>query len=279
MPGMLAPARSDAPDMNQVVGTHDLLLLTLDTLRYDVAQQEWESGRLPTFSQVLPRGWERRHAPGNFTYASHQAMFAGFFPTPLTPGPHRRLLALAFEGSESIGPETCVLEAPNIVRGLEDVGYHTICIGGVGFFNKQNPLGSVLPDLFQDSHWTPDLGVTHPDSTENQVRLACALLKGFPAEQRVFLFINISALHQPNCHYLGESSDSRETQAAALRYVDGQLSPLLEAMSQRGPLFGIACSDHGTAYGEGGYVGHRVSHPVVWEVPYGEWKWEQGAWS
>jgi hypothetical protein len=32
----------------------------------------------------------------------------------------------------------------------------------------------------------------------------------------------------------------------------------------------IICSDHGTAYGEDGYWGHRVSHPVVWDVPYAE---------
>ena len=30
------------------------------------------------------------------------------------------------------------------------------------------------------------------------------------------------------------------------------------------------CSDHGTAYGEEGYYGHRVAHPVVWTVPYAE---------
>ena len=30
------------------------------------------------------------------------------------------------------------------------------------------------------------------------------------------------------------------------------------------------CSDHGTAYGEDGYWGHRLSHPVVWTVPYAE---------
>jgi hypothetical protein len=30
------------------------------------------------------------------------------------------------------------------------------------------------------------------------------------------------------------------------------------------------CSDHGTAYGEDGYRGHRLGHPVVWDVPYAE---------
>ena len=33
---------------------------------------------------------------------------------------------------------------------------------------------------------------------------------------------------------------------------------------------GIVCSDRGTGYGADGYCGHRVSHPVVWNVPYAE---------
>jgi hypothetical protein len=41
-------------------------------------------------------------------------------------------------------------------------------------------------------------------------------------------------------------------------------------MQRRCPTLVILCSDHGTAYGEDGYFGHRVSHPVVWTVPYAE---------
>ncbi len=32
--------------------------------------------------------------------------------------------------------------------------------------------------------------------------------------------------------------------------------------------FIILSSDHGTAYGEDGYEGHRLSHEVVWNVPF-----------
>ncbi|KOG89834.1 metalloenzyme domain-containing protein, partial [Streptomyces varsoviensis] len=80
------------PDMNEVVGSDDLLFVTLDTLRYDVAAELAAAGRIPHLARHLPGGrWEERHAPGNFTYASHQAMFAGFLPTPAAPGPHERL--------------------------------------------------------------------------------------------------------------------------------------------------------------------------------------------
>ncbi len=122
-----------------------------------------------------------------------------------------------------------------------------------------------------ESHWNPSLGVTEPASTEHQVRLAVEILEQMPRLQRVFLFINISALHQPNYFYLpGAQTDSLASHAAALEYVDSQLPPLFEALQRRAPTLAILCSDHGTAYGEDGFVGHRLAHSVVWTVPYAE---------
>jgi hypothetical protein len=257
---------------NELVGTHDILFVTLDTLRYDVARDALRRGRTPNLAAVLPGGrWEERHSPGNFTYAAHQAFFAGFLPTPARPGKHPRLFAVRFPGSETATDETCVFDAPDIVTGLAGRGYHTVCVGGVGFFNKQSPLGRVLPGLFAESHWGPDLGVTDPRSTENQVALAEDLLGRLPRGRRVFLFVNVSAIHQPNCIFVeGATADTPATHAAALAYVDRHLPRLFAAVRRRGPALCVLCSDHGTAYGEDGYRGHRAGHPVVWTVPYAE---------
>ncbi len=259
-------------DANQFVGTHDVLMVTLDTLRFDVAQSALRQGMTPHLARLLPGGeWETRHSPGNFTYAAHQAFFAGFLPTPATPGPHHRLFAARFPGSETTSRETCTFDAPEMVTGLCNRGYHTVCIGGVGFFNKLSPLGRVLPGLFAESHWDETLGVTDRNSTENQVRLAEDVIGHVPPQRRLFLFLNVSALHQPNCIYLdGATTDSPESQAAALSYVDRHLPRLFAAMTSRAPVLCLIFSDHGTAYGEDGYWGHRVSHPVVWTVPYAE---------
>lgn len=257
-------------NMNAIVGSHDVLFLVLDTLRHDIAVEEWRAGRTPNLARVLPAtGWEERHSPGSFTFAAHQAFFAGFLPTPARPGRHPRPFSIRFGGSETTTGDTCVFDAPDLVHGFSSRGYRTICIGGVGFFNPENPLGRVLPAYFDEAHWSPEMGVTDPRSTEHQVRLACERLAA--VKERVFLFINVSALHQPNRHYLpGASDDSKASHAAALRYVDAQLPPLFEALRRRGPAFAILCSDHGTCYGEDGYVGHRLAHPVVWTVPYAE---------
>jgi hypothetical protein len=259
-------------DAAACVGSHDILLLTLDTLRYDVAERALAEQRTPFLASMLPNArWQRRHSPGSFTFAAHQAFFAGFLPTPAEPGPHERLFALAFPGSETTGPRTAVFDAPNIVAGLRGRGYHTLCVGGVGFFNELTPLGRVLPELFDEHRWTPEFGVTDPDSTRNQVGWALEGIAALPTTRRVFCFVNVSALHQPNRHYLpGREHDDPDTMLAALAYVDGQLPPLFAGLRRRAPLLAIVCSDHGTAYGEDGYVGHRLAHPVVWDVPYAE---------
>ncbi|KND33677.1 STM4013/SEN3800 family hydrolase [Streptomyces acidiscabies] len=267
--------------MARIVGSHDLLLVTLDTLRYDVAVELAAEGRIPNLARHLPDGrWEERHAPGSFTYASHQAIFAGFLPTPATPGPHPRLFAARFAGSETTADGTFVYDTPDLVSGLAQEGYRTVCIGGVGFFNRQGPLGTVLPGLFQEAHWEPEFGVTSPHSFENQVARAEQVVAELPQDQRLFLFVNVSALHQPNWFHLPgatrEAGDTRATHAAALEYVDRHIGRLFAAASSRRPCFTIVCSDHGTAYGDDGYTGHRLGHPSVWTVPYTQFVLNQG---
>ena len=260
-----------ALDMNEVVGSHDIVWMTLDTLRFDVAASALDKGRLPTLEPLLgPGGWHERHTSGTFTYAAHHAFFAGYLPAPPGP-PQPRLFASRFQGSETTADTTFVFDAPHVPGGLQAAGYRTICIGGVGFFNKETPLGRVFPDMFMESHWSPDLGVTDPRSTERQIALAVRRLGDIPPAQRVFLFINVSALHQPNCIFSpGAGHDSAATMEDALAYVDSQLSPLFRALQRRAPAFCMLTSDHGTAYGEDGAHGHRIAHPVVWTVPYAE---------
>ena len=264
-------------DMNAIVGTHDLLLVTLDTLRYDVAAELVAAGRTPNLARALPGGvWERRHTPASFTYAAHQAFFAGFLPTPTSPGPHPRLFAATFPGSESTVDGTWVFDGPDLVTGLAVAGYHTVCVGGVGFFNKLSPLGRVLPGLFAESHWSAELGVTNPRSFEAQLDVVA----GLEASGPVFLFVNVSALHQPNrCYLPGAECDTVESHAAALEYVDRHIPRLFRLATGRGrPCFAIICSDHGTAYGEDGHTGHRVAQEAVWTVPYAEFILHPGQW-
>lgn len=74
--------------MKSYVGHHDIVMITLDTLRYDVAQKAWSDGELTGLNPYLGiHGWEKRHTPASFTFAAHQAFFSGFLPTPLDEPP------------------------------------------------------------------------------------------------------------------------------------------------------------------------------------------------
>ncbi len=264
-------------NVNSLIGTHDVLLVTLDTLCATTWRGTRAGGRsdVPNLAAILLR----RRAVGR------SGTRPGASPTPpimrSSPASCPRLpesgsrSGRSPRGSREARPSAkghASWTPPKSSPACRDGGYHTACdIGGVGFFNKRSPLGSVLPALFAESHWSPELGVTDPRSTENQVALAASILGGLPSDRRAFLFLNVSAVHQPNCYYLeGAREDSIASHVAALAYVDRHLPTLFEAIRRRGPAFAILCSDHGTAYGEDGYRGHRLAHPVVWTVPYAE---------
>ncbi|MDH6307045.1 arylsulfatase A-like enzyme [Parabacteroides sp. PF5-5] len=259
-------------DMQEVVGKRDILMLCLDTLRYDVAVEEEKSGGTPILSHYGGK-WEKRHAPGNFTYPSHFAIFAGFFPSPADPHDFKEREWLFYPkrvGTSSIAPQgSYEFTKATFVESLFDEGYETICIGGVRFFSKLNDIGKVFPGYFHKSYWKPAFGCPEKDSATSQIDFALKKLNEYPIEKKIFLYINFSAIHYPNYHYIkGKTEDDLETHAAALRYVDSQLPRLFDAFGKRGEPLVIAFSDHGTCYGEDGFFRHCVSHDVVYTVPY-----------
>ncbi|MCT4583593.1 MAG: STM4013/SEN3800 family hydrolase [Peptostreptococcaceae bacterium] len=274
-------------NMNEIVGNCDILFLSLDTLRYDVAKQEYELGNLKNLGK--DGAFEKRHSPGNFTYSSHHSFFAGFLPTKLDYEPlnKRKWLFLNKKtGLNTLSKKNAFLfEGSNFIEGLNKVGYETICIGGVVFFSKQEGLYNVFPSMFEQSFWNPKFGVTNKESTKYQVKKAIKVMEELDDNKRVFLFLNISAIHGPNYYYLDEYKNNEksynpsknilaskldcvESQSAALRYVDKELEILFDYMKNRNKTFCIALSDHGTCYGEEGYYGHNISNEIVYNVPY-----------
>ena len=260
-------------DMNEIVGTKDILFLCFDTLRYDVALSVQENGESPNINQKS--SWTKAHASGNFTYPSHHAMFAGYLPIPYEASSLFENGKLFFPSSTGMGrntpPNSFAFEGATFVEGLFKVGYETICIGGVAFFDKRSEIGSVFPSMFSKSYWNPSFACPVKKSTENQINFAVKKLSAYPDEKRVFMYMNISAIHYPNYFYIdGERNDSVKTHAAALKYVDSCLPLLFDAFEKRGGCFVIACSDHGSCYGEDGKQFHGFNHEIVNTVPYME---------
>ena len=264
--------RESSVDMNQVVGKKDILFVCLDTLRYDAAKEEELAGKTPMLNQYGP--WERRQAPGNFTWPSHHAMFAGFLPSPYEAKNMMDQELLFFPKQIGMGKKTPEgaygFSGATIMEGLAQDRYETWCVGGVSFFDKRSDLGKVFPGFFQKSFWNPSFGCGVKDSAKNQVDFVLKKMENVSKSQRIFLYLNVDAIHYPNYFYLeGASHDSLKSHKAALRYVDRELGRLFEEWKvKRGGAFVICCSDHGTCYGEDGCQFHGINHLKVTEIPY-----------
>lgn len=260
-------------DAAELIGSGTgILLVTLDSLRYDVARAAYREELTPRLAALLPEGgWERRQTPGTFTLPAHMAFFSGFLPKLPTPGPPPRLWECRPPAFKTVPPQTFVFDAPNVLAGLRQHGYRTVCVGGVTYFSRQTPLGGVLPDLFDEDHWRPEFGSPEPESTRHQVEQVLSIEAAHAGRQPLFLFLNVSATHVPHGHYLGESTDTAASQKAALAYVDEHLAQLITTLTAGRRWLVILCADHGDAYGEDGYRGRGIAHPVVMNVPFAAW--------
>lgn len=256
-----------AVDLKGGFGRRDLVLVTIDALRYDVAAACLAQGRTPTLAGLVG-AWQRRYSPATFTLPAHEAIFAGFFPTPAQGA---RPVAMRFSGSRSVGRETLVLDAPCLVRGYRDAGYQTVCIGGTSFFDPSQPIGAALTARFEQVVFSREMGVASPRSPQVQLRAAAERLSACAPDRPALLFVNLSATHPPTRPFLrGARAESTETQAAALVAIDRHLPILLAAIHRRGGCSLVLGADHGTCFGEHGVFGHRAPFPEVWEVPWAE---------
>ena len=264
--------RTPSIDMNRVVGQMDILFVCLDTLRYDAAVKEQEQGTTPVLNRYGP--WKKCQAPGNFTWPSHHSMFAGFLPADHEAKNLADREMLFFPRQIGMGrktpPGAYGFSGGTIMEGLEKEGYDTWCVGGVSFFDKRSDLGKVFPGYFRKSYWNPSFGCGVRDSTKNQVDFILRKLGAADPDQRIFMYLNVDAIHYPNSFYLeGHSHDDLDSHKAALRYADKELGRLFDHWKEkRGGAFVICCSDHGTCYGEDGCQFHGIDHPAVNTVPY-----------
>jgi hypothetical protein len=245
-----------------------ILFVTLDSLRYDTARAALDAGLTPHLANLLPDGgWERRQTPGSFTLPAHIAFFSGFLPKLPQPEQPPRLWECRPPAFKTVPEETFVFDAPNLIQGLSQHGYRSICIGGVTYFSRETPLGSVLPDLFHEDHWRPEFCSPEPDSTRHQVDHALEVADRHDGRP-LYLFVNISATHVPHGHYLDSSQDTSASQRAALAYADPHLGRLITTLTAKRHWLIILCADHGDAFGEDGYHGRGIAHPVVMNVPF-----------
>ncbi len=258
-----------------IIHPDSILMITLDSCRYD------------TFEQVQPPNMlkvgalHRAYAPGNFTYASHAAMFMGF--TPGDPSQQRavinpkygKLFRMAEAGLTKTGDGLLLQEGRNIVDGLNRAGWQTYGTAVMGWFNPASETGRVLTEDFNQFYYPGQ----NSWRLEAQLQWVTQRLEE-SAGQPVFVFINIGETHVPY-YYPGapwspadnpcvpfsdqnDADECRKRQQACLRYIDGQLADLLNAFAGSTTLI---CADHGDCWGEDGLWEHGIYHEKVLEVP------------
>jgi hypothetical protein len=248
-----------------------IAIITLDALRFDTALE----AKTPNIEKLMqkyqrdPKGWVKVGAQGTYTMTAHLSMFhAGIFPCvneeTALPLYNRRKLSL-FKATLSWTRSNNALyptpEADNIVRGFQILGYRTLGIGGVHWFDSGfQTSGNLWSRYFEEFYWRPQFGEDTPNSFELQIELAQRVLSRHD-RRPLFFFLNVSATHSP---YRG-LEPSIASQAKCLEYVDGHLPSLLSYLPQ--PLHLILLSDHGDCFGEDGFWGHGFYHPRIMEIP------------
>jgi len=255
------------------VSAGSVLLITLDSCRYDT----YLRAATPNLDAVGPV--QRAMAPGNFTFASHLAIFAGFTPgdatrcEPYVNPKYAKIFRLCEGGIAGKAEEVFLLQGENIVQGFRRRGYRTIGTGAVGWFNPATETARPLIKDFDEFHY-PGCNWGAPQQLQwLSDRLATA-------SQPVFVFLNLGETHVPY-YFQGAAWSSEDNpcvpfsdrndaatcasrQQAALEYLDRSLAPLLDAFAEATT---FVCADHGDCWGEDGLWEHGISHPKVLEVP------------
>jgi hypothetical protein len=250
------------------------LFVTLDSCRYDT----FASASTPSFDRIGPT--HRAMAPGNYTYASHAAMFVGFTPgissvkEPFLNPKFGRIFKMAYPPPLHTRRDFVALQGANIVDGFVRLGYETIGTGAVGWFDPAAPTSSVLTRSFGRYFYPGD-----PWSLRRQVSFVKKALDDV-GPRPVFVFINVGETHVPYFHLgapwspkenpcvpfseTNDANECRRRQTACLEWVDNELGQLIECFAGANTL---VCGDHGDAWGEDGVWEHGIHHDKVLEVP------------
>ncbi len=283
-------------------GARDVVLVTLDSCRYDTAQL----ASTPSLDRLGPL--LRAETSGTFTLPAHAAIFGGHLPVVqdgchLLDGADYLSVWRPAAARSRVSVAAVVFDGMTLMHHYRSLGYDVLGAGGVTFFDPAEP-GNWLPTLFDKFHYygRPNRG-SSPGSRvcdrTSALTLAHAesLAASCMASRRFFLFVNCPSTHVPYTtpssplttestrllEHLYELHDSKRRhepgefsyaelrqlrlmQVSALEWADRQLGALFGALASREPLV-VVCADHGEEFGEGGRYGHGHAHPTVTTVP------------
>lgn len=254
----------------------NFLLLTYDSCRYDVLVDA-KTPVLDSFAQIYPA-----QTPASYTYAAHHSFFAGILPNVTDDVPYLNRFSKQLFGISEVGETNVVKDSllkvetdMNLVSGLANAGFQTVGAGAMNWFKQK-----ILQTGFQRFKFT---------GTDAEVQIEF-LLGNLDVSKPFFGFINFGETHAPFSYKgkptpcpvdvrarimkwppvqgdgpVGKANAAYAHQMEAAEFLDRCLPRLFSALP--GDTVVVLCGDHGEAFGEDGYWGHGVNHPVVFEVP------------
>ena len=250
----------------------NIALITLDSLRYDVAVAARTPRLDAIFDQAGAGRWRKVYAAGDYTLPSHVSVFQGgrlpsnFGDEPIYNHKIRSAFRMVLPWRETKECEYLLPHAPNLVRAYAAIGYRTVGIGGVGWFDTRYQTTNLWADRYFDEFvWREEFHEDNPASLEAQID--CAQSVEIGSCDRLLFFLNCSSTHTP-FRGRGLARDPEvdfASQVACAEYVDEHLPRLLDLLPR--PCHVFLFADHGECMGEDGHWGHGFFHPKVLEVP------------
>lgn len=247
---------------------NNIALITLDSLRYDVASVT----TTPIIDSLGP-SWFKAYSNGTDTYTSHSAMLKfGHLPHTMDQKAPKYLryklsryylFRAVLSLDKNRRAKYSLPVARNIVRGFSKLGYRTVGIGGVDWFNTNIITSEFWNQYFDEFYWKKSFSQSALNCFDHQVDFAVDILKNHDKVQPLFFFLNISATHNPSFIVRNQF----KTQQEALQYVDSKIKRIFDLIPK--PCHIILTGDHGSVFEEDNYIttGHGFYHQKVMTVP------------
>lgn len=276
--------------------TNRLLLITLDSCRFDSAQQ----AKVPFLSEIADLKPAAAH--GTFTLPAHVALFNGYFPlsTHDRSSPSTlRLLPKAQRENQNINSARGTLEGQNWLEGLQRLGWKTVGAGGMRWFKSATLRIGFDEFIYRGPEYVPeDRDIPEWAAGDFILNDVEYLTSQVESSDKWLLFINCAETHSPYLcrgallNHQRELSAYRNgkkrlpkaaevdrlmielhnAQVAAVEEVDSKIRRLFSRLPT--PFHFVITADHGEAFGEEGYWGHVHSQAEVMSVPIWEGYYE-----
>jgi len=263
---------------NDQARSMNIAIITMDSLRYDTAQQ----ADTPNLDRLLAghrTRWHLCYAQGTDTFLSHTAMLKyGHFPVSYDPDAPayyhpksgKRIFRVSLGWNRNVPALYDVPAADYAVRGFQAMGYFTAGIGGVGWFDRRFQTSDFWKDVFQHFLWEPGFAESSKGALARQTTAALHTLNAAAGMARpCFFFMNVSVTHNPS---FCVSPADRRTQVRAMQMVDAGIMDVIAALPRPCHLFILG--DHGSLFADDGVTragspltGHAFYHPLVMRVP------------